>query len=77
MAKQPKDGTFARHEKVVAAVDLPGVPAGTRGKVMLKGGFSWDRYRVYFDNGAEVPWIERDQLMRPKDYEASVADSAG
>lgn len=66
------DGTppreFKRHEKVVAAVDLPGVPAGTRGRVMLRTGFSWIRYRVYFDNGVEMPWLDAEQLARPKDF---------
>ena len=35
-------------------VDLPGVPAGTTGKVILANGFNWLRYRVRFDNGAEL-----------------------
>jgi len=42
------------HDKVVATVDLPGVPAGTKGKVLLANGFNWLRYRVLFDNGAEL-----------------------
>jgi hypothetical protein len=67
MPKKPKDGTFARHEKVVAAVDLPGVPAGTPGKIMLTAGFRWDRYRVRFDNGVEASWVERDQIVRARD----------
>ena len=71
MPKKPTDGSFARHEKVVARVDLPGVPAGTHGRIMLKGGFRWDRYRVRFDNGVEASWVERDQIARPKDFEAA------
>ena len=71
MAPAPQDGSFAAHDKVVAAEDLPGVPAGTLGKVMLRTGFSWIRYRVHFDNGVEVPWLEAEQLCRPKDYEPS------
>jgi hypothetical protein len=35
-------------------VDLPGVPAGTPGKVILANGFNWFRYRVLFANGQEV-----------------------
>ena len=31
-----------------------GVPAGTEGKVILANGFNWQRYRVLFDNGAEL-----------------------
>jgi hypothetical protein len=38
----------------VAKVDLPDVPAGTKGKVILANGFNWLRYRVRFENGAEV-----------------------
>ena len=34
--------------------DLHGVPAGTEGKVILANGFNWQRYRVLFDNGAEL-----------------------
>lgn len=68
MSKKRSDGTFARHEKVVARVDLPGVPAGTGGRIMLKAGFRWDRYRVRFENGVEASWVERDQLAYPKDF---------
>lgn len=57
-----------RHEKVVAATDLPGVPAGTPGKVMLVNGFRWIRYRVRFDNGAELGPIDRDQLARRSEW---------
>jgi hypothetical protein len=42
------------NDKVVASVDLPGVPAGTPGKVILANGFNWFRYRVLFANGQEV-----------------------
>jgi len=75
MVSKPNDATFVAHQKVVAAQDLPGVPAGTRGKVMLRTGFSWIRYRVHFDNGVEIPWLEADQLVGPKDYEAPVGSS--
>lgn len=64
-----KDDELRRHEKVVAAVDLPGAPAGTRGKVMLVNGFEWIRYRVHFENGAEYGPIDRDQLVRAKEYD--------
>ena len=49
-------------DKVVAAVDLPGVPAGSPGRVTLKNGFRWTRYRVYFDNGRDVGSLDRAQL---------------
>ena len=38
--------------KVEALTDLPGVPAGTPGRVILANGFNWLRYRVAFQNGA-------------------------
>jgi len=41
-------------DTVEATVDLDGVPAGTRGRVLLANGFNWQRYRVLFDNGAEL-----------------------
>jgi hypothetical protein len=56
------EGTLRRHEKVVAAVDLPGVPAGTPGKVFLVSGISWIRYRVRFANGAEIGTLDRSVL---------------
>lgn len=51
-----------KKQKVFAAVDLPGVPAGMRGKVLLVGGIAWIRYRVRFDNGIELGLLDRSQL---------------
>ncbi len=73
MARTREDGTYSNHQKIVAAVDLPGVPRGTAGKIMLRTGFSWDRYRVRFANGEELSWIERSQLSTPKEYAAAQA----
>ncbi len=41
-------------DRVRATADLRGAPAGTEGKVILANGFNWQRYRVLFDNGAEM-----------------------
>ena len=41
-------------DRVRSTVDLPDVPAGTEGKVILANGFNWQRYRVLFANGAEA-----------------------
>lgn len=71
MATASDQGQFAAHDKVVLTEDLPGVPAGTRGKVMLRTGFNWIRYRVRFDNAVEVAWLEDHQLVSPKEYTAS------
>lgn len=68
MATESPISTFKARQKVVASVDLPGVPAGTRGKVMIRTGFTWIRYRVRFDNGIEVPWLDDRHLVDPGDW---------
>jgi hypothetical protein len=57
-----------RHDKVRANIDLPGVPAGTRGKVLQKVGVTWIRYRVLFDNGVEIGTLDGRHLVRPKEF---------
>ncbi len=54
-----------RKDRVVAAVDLPGVPAGTEGKVIMVSGFTWIRYWVRFENGVERGSVNRLHLVRP------------
>jgi hypothetical protein len=49
-------------DKVRATVDLEGAPAGTEGKVILANGFNWQRYRVLFDNGAELGDLDQRHL---------------
>lgn len=68
-AKPEFDDPFRRQEHVLATEDLPGVPAGTRGRVKLINGFSWLRYWVFFDNGVEVGSVDSDQLVRPQHWE--------
>ena len=46
------------NQKVVAIVDMPGVPAGTKGKVTLANGFNWRRYSVRFDNGERKSFLD-------------------
>lgn len=60
--------TFRRHEKVMANIDLPGVPAGTPGKVLLPTGITWLRYRVLFGNGVERGSLDTRHLVRPKEF---------
>jgi hypothetical protein len=67
MAKASGD-QLKRHEKVVAAVDLPGVPAGTPGKVFLASGVTWIRYRVRFANGVEIGTLDRSTLVRRDEW---------
>lgn len=57
-----------RHEKVRANVDLPGVPAGTLGKVLMVSGVTWTRYRVLFENGVEHGLLDGRHLVRPRDF---------
>lgn len=61
MAKTETTG-FKPHAKVVATEDLPAVPKGTKGKVLLVSGVDWIRYRVLFDNGVERGMLNADQL---------------
>ncbi|MFT3854106.1 MAG: hypothetical protein QM733_15395 [Ilumatobacteraceae bacterium] len=49
-------------DTVNTTVELPGVPVGTVGKVLLANGFNWLRYRVLFTNGAEVADLDGRQL---------------
>jgi hypothetical protein len=49
-------------DKVAAKVEIPGVPVGTPGKVILANGFNWLRYRVQFANGAEVGDLDGRQI---------------
>ena len=45
-------------DRVRAVVDLPDVPAGTTGKVILADGLSWLRYTVRFANGVEHTFLD-------------------
>ena len=47
-----------------AVADLPGVPAGTEGRVTLAAGFQWRRYRVRFDNGVELGFLDERHIER-------------
>ncbi|WP_334144998.1 hypothetical protein [Rhabdothermincola sp.] len=69
MATVTKDQVFKRHQKVVAAVDLPHVPAGTPGRVLYVAGVTWIRYHVLFDNGQVVSSLDATQLMSREDWE--------
>ncbi len=58
------DTEFVRRERVLAAEDLPGVPEGTPGTVVMVTGLSWIRYRVKFDNGVEINLLD-GRYLRP------------
>lgn len=63
------DDRLRRHEKVVAASDLAGVPAGTKGKVQLVNGMAWVRYWVRFENGATLGQLHGHQLARASEWD--------
>lgn len=70
MFRKPEYGEpFRRQEQVLATEDLPGVPAGTPGRIKLINGFSWLRFWVFFDNGVELGSIDETQLVRPQHWE--------
>ena len=58
------DTEYVRKDRVVAAEDRPGVPAGTGGVVVMVTGLSWIRYRVRFDNGVELNLLDGHYLTR-------------
>ncbi|MGZ0186177.1 MAG: hypothetical protein ACKVK7_09960 [Acidimicrobiales bacterium] len=57
-----------RYKKVVATVELPGVPEGTVGKVRVANGFAWYRYWVDFDNGVRMGQVSHDNLCHQDDW---------
>ena len=71
-----KDDTpvFKQHQKVVAARDLPGIPAGTPGKILLINGLAWVRYRVLFEGRIERGMLNADDLTTPQAWAAEVRE---
>ena len=54
---------FRAKDRVEAADDeLPGIPAGTPGKVVGVSGLTWIRYRVQFANGVERNLVDGKHL---------------
>mgnify|MGYP001258088945 CR=1 FL=1 len=49
-------------DRVRTKAEVKGVPVGTAGKVILANGFNWQRYRVLFDNGAEIGDLDHRHL---------------
>ena len=58
----PPEIDLKPRSRVKAKVDLAKVPAGTRGRVLVANGFSWRRYRVLFDNGVEIGFLDGRHL---------------
>jgi hypothetical protein len=51
-------------DKVKTITPLPGVPVGTKGKVILANGLNWLRYRVLFENGEEIGHLDFRHLVK-------------
>ncbi len=69
MAKTKAPGeNLVRKQRVIATVDLPGIPAGTGGKVTYVEGFSWIRYWVRWDNGVLRGSMNRKVLATPDEW---------
>ena len=64
------DTEFSRKDRVVAAMELPGVPEGTPGRVVMVTGLSWIRYRVQFDNGFEHNLVD-GRYLKPAPAKSS------
>jgi hypothetical protein len=62
----PPEIDLTLRQRARAKVDLPRVPAGTEGTVVLADGFAWRRYRVLFDNGVEVGFLDGRHLEAGK-----------
>lgn len=58
----PKPDGFTERSTVYAAHDLPGVPEGTKGKVLMAYGLTWHRYRIDFDNGVHLSQLDGKHL---------------
>ena len=63
------ESDYKRHQKVVAAVDLRDVPAGTPGRIMYVAGVTWIRYRVQFENGVELGSLDGAVLLPREEWE--------
>lgn len=68
MAKTSAAPPLALKDRVVAAKDLPGIPAGTTGKVSFVQGFTWIRYWVRWDNGVLRGSMNRNVLATPAEW---------
>jgi hypothetical protein len=72
MAKAATIDRFRKGETVRTLDPLPGVPAGTKGRVYLIGGFAWTRYRVLFENGVDIGTLDGSTLARPSQYDEAL-----
>jgi hypothetical protein len=76
MARKDDTPVFKQHQKVVAARDLPGVVAGTPGKILLINGLAWVRYRVLFEGRIERGMLNAEDLTTPRAWQAEADERA-
>jgi len=67
---------ITKNDIVELIEDLPGVPAGTLGKVLMVTGFTWIRFNVLFTNSVNVGQIDRAKLRLLTKAEAKAARKA-
>ena len=61
----PESSTLKKGTRVVLIADIPGVGAGTVGRVGRAIGIKTTRYRVSFDNGVESLSVAEGKLVSP------------
>ena len=59
----PESSTLKKGSRVVVITDIPGVAAGTTGRVGRAIGVKTTRYRVKFDNGVDVLSVAEGKLV--------------
>lgn len=67
---------IVKNDVVELIEDLPGIPAGTLGKVLMVVGFTWLRFNVLFTNGINIGQIDRAKLRLLTKAEAKAARKA-
>jgi hypothetical protein len=65
----PESSTLKKGTRVVLIAELPGVGAGTAGRVGRAIGIKATRYRVSFDNGVESLSVAEGKLVSPAAWE--------
>jgi len=67
---------YKRGTRVVVTEAIRGVPEGTPGNVRIPVGVTWLRYRVSFDNGADVGTVGHEKLVPEGEWENFKANRA-
>ena len=65
----PESSTLKKGARVVVIADLPGVAAGTAGRVGRSIGIKTVRYRVQFENGVNTLSVAESKLVSPAAWE--------